>query len=573
MRLPSLFFALFTGISATSSVGQVMDATEQNLFDKLMSKQSFKDLIPTGQTPDRISLEGSVIPGPIKWGSAPLGQQLRPIGFLPIVSRNCLSEGVLAVRSFAEPKFEQKSVTSLTTNWNVELGIEVTPAWPVNLSKASFKAGYGEERTKETADVESIKFRSEYEILVPEGLEAVSQVQVLERKIDGMPFEMKVEVGGNAALYFDPAVRWEGYSGRIPGDAVKDGKEPVEDGTRKLPVCRYNGVSGKVVSGKCNYASGDKEFAKEDFDILRVGRTRTEWMDHEEFYNSYSKNEIDQGLTPAVLSNRTNQNGERIGPPSLVCLAKRLEELEVDPFWNFFGIPSVTKVTFSDHPGIVRDGNCEYGYGGKRVREDKRFRILLAHAERGDAVTFDLAKHLDRDERVFDINGTFDDARAISAEIVVSAMRPVDRSQCAIIDDSGVDDGGMFELIAEAEPATNANNASLQARAVGGDSPEPLPNGDPFHDVLDGTPLLTLDLRDDGQQAKLNSRVLRLSDPLMYGTDVLAIQRALIARGWPVKPDGFYGGWTAKAVADFQRAHRLPVDGIMGRVTQRRLGL
>jgi peptidoglycan hydrolase-like protein with peptidoglycan-binding domain len=46
--------------------------------------------------------------------------------------------------------------------------------------------------------------------------------------------------------------------------------------------------------------------------------------------------------------------------------------------------------------------------------------------------------------------------------------------------------------------------------------------------------------------------------------EVKALQALLLARGFPVEVDGFFGNGTQAAVEDFQRAHGLEDDGIVG---------
>jgi Putative peptidoglycan binding domain/Transglycosylase SLT domain len=63
--------------------------------------------------------------------------------------------------------------------------------------------------------------------------------------------------------------------------------------------------------------------------------------------------------------------------------------------------------------------------------------------------------------------------------------------------------------------------------------------------------------------------LLRLHDG-MEGTspelreDVAALQKLLVDRGFPVNVDGLFGDGTEAAVEDFQRAHELADDGVVG---------
>lgn len=56
----------------------------------------------------------------------------------------------------------------------------------------------------------------------------------------------------------------------------------------------------------------------------------------------------------------------------------------------------------------------------------------------------------------------------------------------------------------------------------------------------------------------------------MEGKDVEAMQAILIAKGFScgtAGSDGEFGGWTCDAVKEFQKAHKLEVDGICGPIT------
>lgn len=70
-------------------------------------------------------------------------------------------------------------------------------------------------------------------------------------------------------------------------------------------------------------------------------------------------------------------------------------------------------------------------------------------------------------------------------------------------------------------------------------------------------------------------RVLRVTVPLMQGDDVRAVQRALIAAGYPCGPageNGVFGRETARALRAFQAARRMIVDGRAGRYSVEQLG-
>ncbi|MGL4873999.1 MAG: peptidoglycan-binding domain-containing protein, partial [Clostridium sp.] len=61
------------------------------------------------------------------------------------------------------------------------------------------------------------------------------------------------------------------------------------------------------------------------------------------------------------------------------------------------------------------------------------------------------------------------------------------------------------------------------------------------------------------------SRILKVTNPLMYGEDVKAVQNKLNALGYNAgTADGYYGNGTADAVRRFQSAKGLSADGEVG---------
>lgn len=68
-------------------------------------------------------------------------------------------------------------------------------------------------------------------------------------------------------------------------------------------------------------------------------------------------------------------------------------------------------------------------------------------------------------------------------------------------------------------------------------------------------------------------RLLLVTTPNLRGDDVMAVQKALNARGATLEEDGVFGHATAAAVRSFQALNGLRADGIVGMATRTALGL
>ena len=133
---------------------------------------------------------------------------------------------------------------------------------------------------------------------------------------------------------------------------------------------------------------------------------------------------------------------------------------------------------------------------------------------------------------------------------------------------------GTPQPVAQAEPEAAPRSTDFSApmqisrntplRAVP-DTTEP---------AIDGQVIASRSLITGAPDSSVEVRLLRVTPgALIYGGDVMAVQRALTAAGWPVLEDGIYGPRTEAAIRMFQRANGLRVDGIVGPRTERRLGL
>ena len=85
--------------------------------------------------------------------------------------------------------------------------------------------------------------------------------------------------------------------------------------------------------------------------------------------------------------------------------------------------------------------------------------------------------------------------------------------------------------------------------------------------------LLTGDIGSVSGSVPKYTRILRLSSPMMRGSDILHVQKQLNKMGYTEvgKLDGIFGSNTKKAVVSFQKKNFLKADGIVGKTTWNRL--
>jgi hypothetical protein len=130
----------------------------------------------------------------------------------------------------------------------------------------------------------------------------------------------------------------------------------------------------------------------------------------------------------------------------------------------------------------------------------------------------------------------------LNEDIPQGALNPVDPAQAA---------GFVAPRAQEVAAAAPSQAAPAPAAA-------PESGGDVLEALIGDDGVVTPDMR-AASAARARSR------------GVLSAQKALASLGLPVKADGDYGAATRKAVAEFQRAARLPATGELNAATRRAL--
>jgi hypothetical protein len=105
------------------------------------------------------------------------------------------------------------------------------------------------------------------------------------------------------------------------------------------------------------------------------------------------------------------------------------------------------------------------------------------------------------------------------------------------------------------------------------DGDENLPQGWGFRLETVGALVSRRVMSPPGDRIPMEYRDLKLAEPMMKGDDVQVIQGALRRAGIAIKPDGFFGPGTEKAVKDFQVQNGLEPTGVVTRDVRIALGL
>ncbi len=105
------------------------------------------------------------------------------------------------------------------------------------------------------------------------------------------------------------------------------------------------------------------------------------------------------------------------------------------------------------------------------------------------------------------------------------------------------------------------------------DGDETLPQGWGFRLETIGALVSRRVMSPAGDRIPMAYRDLKLANPMMKGDDVQVVQGALRRAGIAIKPDGFFGPGTEKAIQDFQAQQGLEPTGVVTREVRVALGL
>jgi len=568
--MPSLTYAalITTGLAilASSATAQ-MSKTDQSLLDALMEEPAFTALIPKGHVVRTLMRQGGYISGPLVWGADPANLEVRPRGLKTERSVNCDRVRTRSYDGAVGASYRDTRIFTTTSSVAIAHEFSINYDFPVGPSAGyALTATVTSENGRGRDSSEEISFSHSYLAVVDPGHYIDAQLQVVEQIIEGQPFHVDVEITGNATITHEPAVQWLA-DGQLGGASrVSAGRENDSSGNpRELYVCRatHEGVKhpGKRVGRNCNISFDEEEIEVRPYELLSIPENGYRWMDRDAFEEEYSETEVANLETPAVIAGQeTDDPDRRYDGQLLVCRAKHKGS------W---------------HPGKVVNNHCMFGWGGEEI-EERKYKVLVQKPVRDEdkgGKTVRLSDYLPAKMLKFRIEGSFDGARAMDSRIVVLDQRPVAPEDCSAVPETPQEDAAetapQSKLDVTRTPlapaAIETGGVSVIAQDQGGVLAGRATND--TEAALAGPMQSRASLTDGVNRLDWNIRTLSRTRPFMRGADVLVVQRALTAAGWPVKQDGVYGGYTQRAVRLFQTASGLNADGIVGPATELRLGL
>lgn len=548
-----------------------LSETDASLLGLLRASPAFKNVLPKGHRVTAMERHGGVVAGQISWGPDPAKLELMPKGLKTERGVNCDRSRLRDFSGTLSQSYNEIYSFTTTVGSSLAQSVSVNASWPGGLVSAGYEltATLTTEMSEQKQSGETVSFSQQYNAVVSPRHYADAQLQILEQNIEGQPFWLDVEIVGDVTLTLRPVVTWLPRARAGEAALVVAGHEPTASGgERDLPVCRVqHGRTkhpGKIVAGKCNYGFAEKEYASRSYEVLSMPKGSYKWVPRREFEKDNSDSDVANGQTLAVIAGKERRS-DRYDGQLLVCRAKYKGD------W---------------HPGKVVINDCMFGYGGKEIQRGT-YEVLVERDSKDEKKTrVRLIDYLTREQLSFRVEGLFEGTKAVSSTIVVLDERPVDDGLCA---GAGIPD----REVARAAPQRDAEvtrAAIAPAKAPGTSRPadgngrgrgfeivtfaKDLPiDPTPTEPALEGRVFSTLDLRPGMNRVDYSIRTLRRTRPAMRGADVLMVQRALTSAGWPVLEDGIFGGYTARAVRLFQKAHGLSMDGIVGGRTEARLGL
>jgi hypothetical protein len=536
--------------------------TQDQLLARLNADAGFRARVPRGHRAEGLAFAGSVAPGALVWEGDPMEVAILPRGLASTVVRNCQSRNTPTASGFLEGRFRETRALTIEASITVGSSVSVEGTWPFGSAGAeqSLEVSTSVGTTSETS--EELVFGQGFSTPVPPRTEFDIQLQMFEQKIAGQPFSFDAELRGPVRITHRPTLKWVASRGGLPADAVFAGREtsPTTGLVRALAVCRALRGNvwhpGKVVAGTCNYSFNGSENEATAFQVLVAPAGALAWRSRSAFERDFDNAAVKRGDSSAIEAGREARD-DRYGGRLLVCRAAHRG---------------------GTHPGKVVINDCMFGYGGREIASGS-YDVLTRTA--AGTFTANLQDYLPVEDRSFRVEGSFEGARSMTYSVVYGAERQVDERFCptAPVLASAERDS---PAVRDASFAREPEPAAAPARAPGSPVPSAAPGRPviatplPSEPPIEGRVWVSAEVgvaAGDPVPRLVAFRLMRLERPYQLGADVLSVQEALRAAGWPIRADGFFGPRTAAALREFQRSEGLAPDGIAGPRTLADLGL
>ncbi|MEM7473289.1 MAG: DM9 repeat-containing protein [Pseudomonadota bacterium] len=557
MTLKAMLSTVSAVILMTSPASADMNETEERLFELLKTKPAFQALMPSGKRVQSLDFKGTLVPGLLEFDDAPENFEIKPLAIAGDIARNCWTDLSYSYTSEFNGSYEQ------TTSWQVSTELQVSQEVTVEgkiplFGSASATSGVSLSLGTSLGKIEKtgIGFKKLVTVALPPNTEADVQLQVIEQVLEGAPFTVDMEMRGVAEILHPPKRAWIPYRrGDLPANMVEGGSERLKSGRwRDLNVCRVGAHAGKIIGKVCNWTFGGEERVARRFDVLTVSGYKKTWMKKKDFRDKYSDRTVAEGNAPVYYSGKENRPGKRYNGQNFVCRAKHKGD------W---------------HPGKVVINHCMIGYAGTE-RKKSAFEVLIRGKGENETTRVDVTGLLSPHERSFTVDGVFTDARSINAIAVLGNRRPTDRRFCGDVDPQ-IAQSGITEATVEEQLAITTNTRKprgvFDSLSMDVLRSAPAKDAPPALETIEGTQLMVIDyIGQEVPKVTLNARLLFDRSPDMFGSDVAAVQQALVERGAQIEVDGFFGAETSAALRAFQREAGLPVDGRFGTRTRLAIG-
>ncbi len=565
MRLREAAAIVFAAAMAfgASSAATAEEASERLLSD-LMANPAFSRLVPANRSPARLAVVGDMDIKNWRYERLSASVPKVPRALDTYTVQNCDSQSSLVAKGTLSGARTQTASLTTSRGWEVGAAVKFEIGFPlVGKTEWTFTGTYNESRATTDAQSQTIGAEHGYDSAALPRTEHDLQLVVLEESVEGLPYNFDLVISGPVRVYHDLTSLWLPKS-RL-SDAFIGSDEPTDAGRRDLPVCRawHRGTyhPGKVVSGFCNITWGGEEIRKSQYQVL----FNSSGLKISDKVYSGGDTDKDNGLIAGEESSRACNAGRADYQDCLeenpqqgklyVCFAKHMVLLS-DKGW---------------HPGKLVRRDCMIGYGGGEWQKGE-YKILTYDGDPEQSFVINLEDYLTLEQRTFQIEGKFSGSYAGKAKLIRGDSRPVDAQSCdAVAALNASSDSGNADTSPKSGQIVyqSASTAASRQRQPSGESSAAMES----KPAVAGVVIAETVIEDGISKQRPIIRELRLESPRMFGDDVVAVQKALIERGYRLQLDGFYGDATERAVRRFQQANGIAADGVVGGNTGYWLGL